>query len=213
MRVECYGASLPQDGRRPSDNEDAFGIVRSPVVTGVLCDGAGHALHAAKRVVGLFERWLADATLGHLLLDDTWRHWARLADSALLGGTESTLIAAGIVGSELRGVVAGDSRVYWLPSDGGCVLLSEGASKQRLGSGEVTPFLLRQRLAPRDMLLLLSDGAWTALEPLRLERAARKTSFGHFSEVPPAVLEAAGARGRPDDMTAVAIRVTTPPPA
>ncbi len=207
MRVECYGASLPQDGRHPSDNEDAFAIVRSPVVAAVVCDGAGNAQHAARRAVGLFERWLGEATLGHVLGDDAWIRWARLADSALLGGSESTLAAAGVVGSEVRGVVVGDSRVYWLPSDGGCVVLSEAASRHRLGSGEASPFPVRRRLAPRDVVLLLSDGAWTPIDAFRLERTVRKAALQHFSEVPPAILELAGSHGRADDMTAVAIRM------
>jgi serine/threonine protein phosphatase PrpC len=207
MRIECYGASLPQDGRHLVDNQDAFAIIRSPAATAVVCDGAGNAQLAARRVVGLLEHWLAEATLGQLLGEDVWVRWARLADSALLGGAQSTLVAASVIGAELRGTVVGDSRVYLLPSDGGCVLLSEGASKRRLGSGEIDPFVLRHRLAPRDVLLLLTDGAWTPLDSFRLERAVRSASLQHFSEVPSAILQLAGGRGRADDMTAVAVRL------
>ena len=209
MRVECYGATLPEDGKPRGQNQDAFTIVRAPVVTAVVCDGAGNAQLAARRVTGLFELWLGETTLGQVLATDPWSRWARLADSALLGGSECTLAAIQIVGSEARGVVVGDSRIYLLPEDGGCRLLAEPLSKARLGSGEVEPTLVRHQMAPHDILLILTDGAWTPLGSVRLERAARKAALAHFSEVPPAILEAAGQHGRADDMTAVAIRLAS----
>ncbi len=209
MRVECYGATLPEDGKPRSQNQDAFTIVRAPVVTAVVCDGAGNAQLAARRVTGLFELWLAETTLGQVLATDPWSRWARLADSALLGGSECTLAAIQIVGSEARGVVVGDSRIYLLPGDGGCRPLAEPLSKARLGSGEVEPTLVRHQMAPHDILLILTDGAWTPLGSVRLERAARKAALAHLSEVPPAILDAAGQHGRADDMTAVAIRLAS----
>jgi serine/threonine protein phosphatase PrpC len=207
MHAECYGATLSEDGRKLTENQDAFGIVRVPVVTAVVCDGAGNAQLAARRVVGLIERWLAEATLGQLLVGDVWLHWSHLADSALLGGAECTLAAISMVGAEARGVVVGDSRVYLLPADGGCQLVSEPVSVHRLGSGEVVPQRVEFHVAPHDMVIIATDGAWSPLGPVRLERVARKASFGHFSDVPPAILEAAGKNGRADDMTAVAIRL------
>jgi serine/threonine protein phosphatase PrpC len=87
--------------------------------------------------------------------------------------------------------------------------LSEPLSKARLGSGEVEPTLVRHQMAPHDILLILTDGAWTPLGPVRLERAARKAALAHLSDVPPAVLEAAAQRGRADDMTSVAIRLAS----
>ncbi len=209
MRVECYGATLPQDEREHTENQDAFAIVRSPVVTAVLCDGAGQAQLAARRIVGLVECWLAETTLGQWLSADPWPHWVKLADSALLDGPECTLAAVSMVGSEARGLVVGDSRIYLLPEDGGCRLLAEPLSKARLGSGEAQPALVRHHMAPHDMILLVSDGAWTPLGAVRLERVARKAAFGHFSDVPPAILEAAGQHGRADDMTAIAMRLTS----
>jgi serine/threonine protein phosphatase PrpC len=125
----------------------------------------------------------------------------------LLGGAECTLAAVSMVGAEARGVVVGDSRIYLLPEDGGCRPLAEPLSKARLGSGEVEPTPVRHKMAPHDLLLLVTDGAWTPLGSTRLERAARKAAFGHLSDVPAAILEAAGQRGRADDMTAVAIRL------
>lgn len=209
MHVECYGATLPEDSRQHSGNQDAFVIVRSPVVTAVVCDGAGAAQLAARRVTGLLALWLAETTLGQMLAQDPWPRWVRLADAALLGGSQSTVAAVSIVGSEARGVMAGDSRIYLLPEDGGCRLLAEPTSKARLGSGEARPSLVRHAMGRHDILLILTDGAWTPLGPVRLERAARKAALGHFSDVPAAVLEAAGQQGRADDMTAVAMRLVS----
>jgi serine/threonine protein phosphatase PrpC len=62
MPVECYGATMPEDGKHRADNQDAFTIVRVPVVTAVVCDGAGNAQLAARRVTGLVELWLAETT-------------------------------------------------------------------------------------------------------------------------------------------------------
>jgi serine/threonine protein phosphatase PrpC len=207
MRVECYGATLPQADREHTENQDAFAIVRVPVVTALVCDGAGNAQLAAKRVTVLFERWLAEMTLGQMLAADPWPHWVRLADSALLDGPECTLAAVSMIGGEARGVLVGDSRIYLLPEDGGCRLLAEPVSKARLGSGDAQATPVRHHMAAHDMLLLATDGAWTPLGPVRLERAARKAALGHLSDVPPAILEAAGQRGRADDMTAVALRL------
>ena len=209
MPVECYGATLPQDGRQHTGNQDAFAIVRSPVVTAVVCDGAGNAQSVARRVIGLLKLRLAETTLGQALASDLWSQWARLVDSALLGDSECTLAAIHMIGTEARGVVVGDSRIYLLPEDGGCRLLAEPLSKARLGSGEVEPTPVRHRMAPHDMLLLVTDGAWTPLGSARLERAARKAALSHVSDVPAAILEAAGERGRADDMTAVVVRLTS----
>ena len=148
MPVECYGATMPEDGKQRGQNQDAFTIVRAPVVTAVVCDGAGNAQLAAKRVTGLIELWLAETTLGQMLATNPWPRWVRLADSTLLGGSECTLAAITSSASEARGVVVGDSRIYLLPEDGGCRLLAEPLSKARLGSGEVEPTLVRHQMAP-----------------------------------------------------------------
>jgi hypothetical protein len=140
---------LPEDGKQRSQNQDAFAIVRVPVVTAVLCDGAGNAQLAASRVTGLFELWLAETTLGQVLATDPWSRWVRLADSVLLGGSECTLAAAGSLPSRYR-------RPAW---------------------GEVEPTLVQPRMAPHDILLLLTDRAWTPLGPVRLERAARTAAL------------------------------------
>jgi serine/threonine protein phosphatase PrpC len=86
-------------------------------------------------------------------------------------------------------------------------LLTGSASKARLGSGETEPSVLRATLAARDVLLLVSDGAWTPLGSSGIERAVRSTLMQPFADVPSAVLDAASRLGRADDMTAVALRL------
>jgi hypothetical protein len=58
-----------------------------------------------------------------------------------------------------------------LDGDGRCHILSEGASKQHLGSGALQPFTFRLTMNARDTLLLLSDGAWTPLTLYLLQKA------------------------------------------
>ena len=116
-------------------------------------------------------------------------------------------MAAAVVGDEVVGVGAGDSRAYLVPLDGPVRLLTENASKARLGSGETGPSVFRARLEARDVLLLVSDGAWTPLGTPGIERAVRSMGLKAFADLPAAVLDAASRRGRGDDMTAVALRL------
>jgi serine/threonine protein phosphatase PrpC len=71
----------------------------------------------------------------------------------------------------------------------------------------VKPGTITLKLDNYDILLLMSDGAWT---PLGSPYIMRKTVMGavgkHFSEVPQAILEAVQRTGRYDDMTVVALR-------
>lgn len=207
MRVECFGQSRPEDGRQQSQNQDAFVIGRGPLAWMALCDGAGNAQSVAKRALALLETRIKEAPLAQALRPESWCAWAKALDSALLGGSESTLVAAAAVGEEVIGVAAGDSPAYLVPLEGPLRLLTDGAAKARLGSGEVRPFAFHAVLAPRDVLLLVSDGAWTPLGSAGIERAVRAVIAGPFADLPAAVLDAASRRGRADDMTAVALRL------
>jgi serine/threonine protein phosphatase PrpC len=207
VRIECFGQSQAQDGRSQTLNQDAFVIGHQPVPWAAVSDGAGNAQSTARRALGLLETWMRDVSLGQLLRDETWRRWARSLDSALLGGPEATLVAVSVVGDELIGVCAGDSRAYVVVLEGPLRCLAGAGPKRRLGSGESTPVVFRERLALRDVLLLVSDGAWAPLGLAGLERAVRAMGTRPFAETPGAVLDAAGRRGRGDDMTAVALRL------
>jgi serine/threonine protein phosphatase PrpC len=207
VRAECFGQSRPQEGRQQTQNQDAFVIGRQPIPWMALCDGAGNAQSVAKRALGLLEARMGEVPLARLLRDDTWVRWAKGLDSGLLGGPEATLVAAAVVGEQVIGVCVGDSRAYLVPFEGPVRLLTGAAAKARLGSGETVPAAFRDSLAPRDVLLLASDGAWTPLGTPGLERAVRSMVMSPFADLPAAVLDAAGRRGRADDMTAVALRL------
>ncbi len=90
-RVECCAATRPQQGR--SQNEDAFLIGRGDRPFAALCDGAGNAERAAKRVLALFEKLLNEATQDQVTAADTWAKWIKLLDSSLLGAAQSTFLA------------------------------------------------------------------------------------------------------------------------
>jgi serine/threonine protein phosphatase PrpC len=207
MRAECFGQSRPQEGRQQTLNQDAFLIGRAPVPWMAICDGAGNAQSVAKRALGLLETRMGEATLGQLLRDETWVRWAKGLDSALLGGSEATLVAVAAVGEQVIGVCAGDSRAYLVPFEGPVRLLTGSASRARLGSGETLPTVFRGSLAPRDVLLLASDGAWSPLGTAGIEAAVRSMVMKPFADVPSAVLDKASRRGRADDMTVVAFRL------
>jgi serine/threonine protein phosphatase PrpC len=192
MRAECFGQSRPQEGRQQTLNQDAFLIGRQPVPWMALCDGGGNAQSVAKRALGLLETRMGEATLGQLLRDETWVRWAKGLDSALLGGSEATLVAVAAVGEQVIGVCAGDSRAYLVPLEGPVRLLTGSASRARLGSGETLPTPFRDSLAPRDVLLLASDGAWSPLGTAGIEAAVRSKVMKAFADMPSAVLEGGG---------------------
>lgn len=205
MRVEAFAASLPQQGH--TQNEDAFLIGRGERTFVALCDGAGNAERAAKRALILFEKLLNEATPEEIASLESWAKWVKLLDSSLLGGSQSTFLAVAIVGSEAIGACAGDSRAYLVNREGQTKILTDGAAKHRLGSGQAQAFPIRHTLGAGAVLLLLSDGAWTPLSPYLLQKAVAGAAARHFSEVPQAILQAAGRTGRADDMTTVAVRI------
>ena len=84
---------------------------------------------------------------------------------------------------------------------------SDEAGLVALGSGEAQPCAFRDTLGVRDVLLLVSDGAWTPLGTAGLERAVRSMTTRAFTDVPAAVLDQASRRGRADDMAVVALRL------
>ena len=99
------------------------------------------------------------------------------------------------------------AKAYLTPFEGPVRLLTGSAAKARLGSGETAPAVFRDTLAARDVLLLVSDGAWTPLGTAGLERAVRGMATKAFADLPSAVLDEASRRGPSDDMTAVALRL------
>ena len=203
--MEIYASSRIQDGG--SINQDAFLIGRKDRPFAALADGSGNAQQVARRVLGVFDRLITEASDEQMALFSTWENWVRLLDSALLGGPQSTFLAVAALEGRVVGVCAGDSRLYLLPKEGEVCILTEEAPKARLGSGQAAPLAIHQRLIPGDVLLLMSDGAWTPLNLPKIQALRAKAIHSHPSEFPGLILDEAGKHGRADDMTVVLVKV------
>jgi serine/threonine protein phosphatase PrpC len=204
-RIEAFAATRPQQGR--TQNEDAFLIGRGEFPFAAVADGAGNAERAAKRALTLFEKLLSEAAVYEIVLAETWAKWVKLLDSSLLGGAQSTFVAVAFTGNEAVGTCVGDSRAYLINREGQCRIVTDGAAKHRLGSGQAQPFPFRLTLGPGEILLLLSDGAWTPLSLYALQKTVMSAAMKHFSEMPATILDAAGRTGRADDQTCIALRL------
>ena len=108
---------------------------REPMPCAVLCDGAGNAQLAPKRVLNLFDKLFKETTRNQVCNPTIWHRWAKLLDSALLGGNQTTFLAVAVLDGGAVGASAGDSRAYYLDRNGECRILTEGANKDRLGCG------------------------------------------------------------------------------
>ena len=208
LRVECFGSSLPQDGPHTTVNQDAFiiGGIR-PIYWMALADGAGNAQNCATRSLRMFEERIADVSLAKMLRDDTWTKWVKSMDSALTGGPQSTFVGAAVVGDEIIGVSAGDSRAYLIPfGENTARILTSLTNKERLGSGDVKPHVFHTCLQPRDVVLLCSDGVWTILGNA-VEAVVKTNNLKNFADMPTEIINHASKRGRADDMTAVVLRL------
>jgi len=164
-------------------------------------------MQAARRALALFQRLFSEATREELERFPTWEGWTRLLDSLLLGGAQSTFVAMGLLPGRIVGAAVGDSRLYLLPLDGEIQILTEHAQKFRLGSGVAIPCAIHRQVRAGDVLLLMSDGAWTPLNLAKLEALRFKALGRHFSDFPGMILDEAGKHGRADDMTAIAVKV------
>ena len=200
MGLQCYGASRMQDGG--TTNEDAFWINRPAGDAAVVCDGAGRAQRCAASVATLFSRHLASGAMD-VARFPAWRTWLTAMDATLLGGPQTTFVGVAVREGHLYGACAGNSRAY-LVGDSGVRILTEDSSP-RLGSGRAQPTAIHVRLAPGDVVLLMSDGAWTPLSMAAIQRCVAASAMKHPSDLPPALLDVAGARGRGDDMTVVTL--------
>jgi hypothetical protein len=87
-------------------------------------------------VLLLFEKLLGEATTQQMLDRVTWRKWVKLLDSSLLGGSQSTFVGVAVLDGVVVGGCTGDSRAYVLARDGELRILTDGATKFRLGSGK-----------------------------------------------------------------------------
>lgn len=198
LKATTYAASVPQPGR---PNEDCFFVGRiagAPLAAAF--DGQGNAEGAAKKAARQLERLYTESQSG---LD--WMKTAKLLDSHLLGANKSTLVAASLAGDVVSICAVGDSRAH-LVRNGQANILTEGASKQQLGSGCVSPLIKEFGVQDRDVVLLMTDGAWTRFSLYQLSQTVMKNLLS-LPELPNSILKQAAKGGICDDMTVVAFVV------
>lgn len=200
-KCECYGLSKPQDGRK--HNEDAFLLLRGTHPIVALCDGAGDAEQVAKKALNIFRTLVQNASGEELIDAARWQLWTRQLDMSLAGGHQSTFTACAVVGNRLCGVNVGDNRVYRFDSAGAVTIPSNGSSKPRLGSGEAKPFFFDLTVQRKEIVAIMSDGAWGPLTLPKIAELFRKRLSIHPADLPEAFLAAASRYGRGDDMTVV----------
>jgi serine/threonine protein phosphatase PrpC len=199
--TEIYGISKPQDGRK--SNEDAFAIIRIEIPVIVVCDGAGNAEQSAKKVIRTFQGLIQKAVSQDFMSFQNWKTWAGFLDASLMGGHQSTFTALAILDDRIVGVNVGDGKVFKFCSDGSLTTLSHGSSKKRLGSNEIEPFPIHVSMQNREIVAVLSDGAWTPLSQHKISTLFRQRLSIHPADLPEKFLQEAGRHGRSDDMTAV----------
>ncbi len=206
--VECFGATRNRAGKLR--NEDTFLIDREPVPHAAVFDGAGNPEQTARRAARFFQTLIEDQPdkAGDVAV---WAAWLRLMDSNLLGGAQSAFVGVAVPDlgvARVAGAYAGSARAY-LIGEKEVQLVTAESSPARLGSGNVESRTFALELRARDILLLMSDGAWMPFaSPNRLRKPVTAAAARHFSEVPEAVLDAATPPdGPPDDMTIVALRL------
>jgi serine/threonine protein phosphatase PrpC len=193
-----YGGTIAQPGR---PNEDALFVGRlvgDPLAA--VFDGQGNAEGAAKKAARQLERLYTESG-GRL----EWMRTAKLLDSHLLGANKSTMVASSLVNHAISLCAVGDSRAY-LIRDGQAIILTEGASKQKLGSGTIQPLVKQFRVQDRDLILLMTDGAWTRLSLYQLAQTVMKNLL-NLPDLPNSILNQAAKGGVSDDMTVAAIAI------
>jgi serine/threonine protein phosphatase PrpC len=157
VAATIYAASVPQPGH---PNEDSFFVGRlATAPLAAVFDGQGNAEGAAKKAARQLERLYMESG-GRL----DWARTAKLLDSHLLGANKSTMVAASLVEDVISLCAIGDSRAY-LVRDGQANILTEGASKRQLGSGAIQPLKKQFGAQDRDLILLMTDGAWSLPKP------------------------------------------------
>lgn len=204
MRLECYGESRPKAGR--GFNEDAYLIHQETIPFAALCDGDGNAGQAARSLLIQFQSLFKETSLAKILNDSTWCKWIKLLDASLPRGARSTFLATAVIGNQVVGTYAGDSRAF-LISNGTCTILAGESSTPRLGTGKAVSTPFRMNLKSQNIILLMSDGAWTPLEPHVIQSIVAGIMLDRFKELPQAILDEAERTGRLDDMTAIALRI------
>ena len=203
--MQAYGATRKQADAY--QNEDAFTIIRDPVLIVGMADGLGRAYGVAPRALTALTKMVRNTETQMLKYYPTWEGIAKALDTYLAGGRKTTLVAATVIGEGVYGVQVGDSRCY-LVKDADQYLNSVGSdTKELIGSGECACSPIHTKLALNEYLIFATDGAWRGFDRLSLKKAKRESK--QFSDLPTLLLQQALKSGRgkaEDDMTIVVVR-------
>ena len=202
-KIEIFGLSKTQEGRK--SNEDAFLIIRGEVPVIVVCDGAGNAEQSARKILRSFQSLIQRATADDYMVFQNWKTWVKFLDANIMGGHQSTFTALAVFENKIVGVNVGDNRVYRYDSDGTVSIITQGSGKKRLGSGEVEPYPIHAAIQNKEIISVMTDGAWGPLSIQKISSLYRKRLSVHMADLPEQFLEEAGRHGRCDDMTIVNI--------
>lgn len=202
--VEAFAASRTQDGA--SVSQDAFWIRSERPTVIAVADGAGAAEQVARRALRRLDQLISDSP-DEVESFPSWSGWLRMLDLELQGGPQSTLTSVTICKDRLFGASVGDSRAYLWRRDGGISVLTEGASKFRLGSGNFEPHPIHAPFLRGDIVLIMSDGVWTQLSLNRLAQTVAGFAIGQLADLPERILLDIGRTGASDDMTVVVARM------
>ena len=209
MRFECYGESLTLERGRVDGDTFLVDCEETPLIA--LCDSIRHAGRPPRRTLELFRRLFAQAQPEEIGRFSTWAHWMGLLDFALLRRSQSAFVAVAAVGDRIIGAAVGSCRAYLFDGRGGTTALvgdrQQSPNRLRLGTGDAKVSPIELDLQPQDLLLLLSEAAWTPLRMSELRRAVAGAHLRHVAAASPAVLQAAASRSDSSrDMTVVALQ-------
>jgi protein phosphatase len=212
-------------------------VVADGVSSGVAGEEASQK--AVEVTLRTFEDQGSDVALGKRLVQSVQRANIEIYDRALvvpeLRGMATTLTAIALEGGELVAAHVGDSRLY-LVSEGKPTQLTKDhtvvAERVRLGTlsekkARVHPDRstltrsvgrelivavdrLSKRVGQGDTLIVCSDGLYNVLEPEEMVEILGGQDAATASR---ALVEAANARGTPDNLTAAVVRVVGDVPA
>jgi tetratricopeptide (TPR) repeat protein len=207
---DVFTATRPGSPRRSSC--DAFLVLREPALVVGVADGAGDAPTSARRALAQFQRMLAETQSRGRCSPEVWAGFIPVLDAHGQGEPETTFLAGGIFGCEVIGVWAGDSRAYVVPVQGPIELLTTGTGKARLGSGQARAGTFSRTMHPGDLLLLMTDGAWTPFDNMKtLEALVRGHPATQRPSLAEAIVAAAEKAGHTDDKTVVIVSFSHSP--
>ena len=208
MKIECHGESRLAAGRELAGS---ILIDDSAIPLIALCEADSRPGRSGRRVLDRFQHLFSEAEPTEIGRFSTWAHWMGVLDFALLRHSHSAFGAAAVVDDRVIGTTVGSCRACLFDGNGNTRIFTgdreRSLSSLRLGTGDAKVSPIDIALKPQDLLLLLSESAWSPLGLSHLRRIVAGAQFGHVSAVPAAIIAAASGRVEPDrEITVVALQ-------